>query len=74
MQEGRFRDAAALKERFEDLNEAEEVIVYCGSGVSAAHDLLAMEEAGLKNARLYVGSWSDWSSYDDLPVATGDEV
>ena len=74
LQEGRFKDAAALKERFEDLGEAEEVIVYCGSGVSAAHDLLAMDEAGLKNTRLYVGSWSDWSSYDDLPVATGDEV
>ena len=74
LQEGRFKDAGALKERFEDLGEAEEIIVYCGSGVSAAHDLLAMDEAGLKNTRLYVGSWSDWSSYDDLPVATGDEV
>ena len=74
LQEGRFKDAGALKERFEDLSGVEEVIVYCGSGVSAAHDLLAMDEAGLKNARLYVGSWSDWSSYDDLPVATGEEA
>ena len=74
LQEGRFKDAGALKSRFEDLEGAEEIVVYCGSGVSAAHDLLAMEEAGLRNARLYVGSWSDWSSYDDLPVATGDEV
>ena len=74
LQEGRFKDAAALGERFEDLSEAEDVIVYCGSGVSAAHDLLAMDEAGLRNARLYVGSWSDWSSYDDAPVATGEEA
>jgi thiosulfate/3-mercaptopyruvate sulfurtransferase len=70
---GKFKDAAALKERFAGLEEAEEVIVYCGSGVSAAHDLLAMEEAGITGAKLYVGSWSDWSSYDDNPVATGDE-
>ncbi len=74
LQEGRFKSAAALSERFEDLSEAEDVIVYCGSGVSAAHDLLAMDEAGLRNARLYVGSWSDWSSYDDAPVATGEEA
>ena len=74
LQEGRFKSAAALSKRFENLSEAEDVIVYCGSGVSAAHDLLAMDEAGLRNARLYVGSWSDWSSYDDAPVATGEEA
>lgn len=69
---GRFRDPAALAERFAVTEEAEEVVLYCGSGVSAAHDVLAMEEAGLPTPRLYVGSWSDWSSYDDAPVATGD--
>ena len=70
-----FKAPDALKERFEglELDQAEEVIVYCGSGVSAAHDLLALEEVGIKNAKLYVGSWSDWSSYPDNPVATGEE-
>jgi thiosulfate/3-mercaptopyruvate sulfurtransferase len=49
-----------------------EVISYCGSGVSASVDLLAMELAGISGARLYEGSWSDWSRHD-LPVATGED-
>jgi thiosulfate/3-mercaptopyruvate sulfurtransferase len=52
--------------------EGRPVIAYCGSGVSAAVDLLAMELAGITGARLYEGSWSDWSR-QDLPVATGNE-
>ena len=47
----------------------EQVIVHCGSGVTACHTLLALEQAGLSGARLYVGSWSEWSRRD-LPVAT----
>jgi thiosulfate/3-mercaptopyruvate sulfurtransferase len=47
-------------------------IVYCGSGVTACHTLLAMSTVGLQGARLYPGSWSEWSSDDDRPVATGD--
>lgn len=70
---GRFKDAQALRARFEGLDEAEEVIVYCGSGVSAGHDLLALEEAGIRNAKLYAGSWSDWVSYPDAPIASGEE-
>ena len=71
-----FKAADALAEEVAglELDEAEEVIVYCGSGVSANHNLLALEEAGVKNAKLYVGSWSDWSSYPDSPVATGEEA
>ena len=70
-----YKPAEDLKTRFEDLglNEADEVVVYCGSGVSASVDLIALEEAGIKNAKLYVGSWSDWSSYPHNPVATGEE-
>lgn len=47
----------------------EQVIVHCGSGVTACHTLLALEQAGLPGAKLYVGSWSEWSRRD-LPVAT----
>ena len=48
-----------------------EVVMYCGSGVSACHNLLAMEHAGLPGARLYVGSWSEWSADPRRPVETG---
>jgi thiosulfate/3-mercaptopyruvate sulfurtransferase len=73
LEAGRFKRPERLKERFHKAMEADEVIVYCGSGVTAAHNLLALDEAGITGARLYAGSWSDWSSYDDNPVATGDE-
>jgi thiosulfate/3-mercaptopyruvate sulfurtransferase len=49
-----------------------EVIAYCGSGISAAVDLLALELAGIGGGKLYEGSWSDWSRHD-LPIATGDK-
>lgn len=48
------------------------VVSYCGSGVTACHTLLALEHAGLPPGRLYPGSWSQWSSDPDRPVATGD--
>jgi thiosulfate/3-mercaptopyruvate sulfurtransferase len=50
--------------------EAEEIVVYCGSGITACVDLLALAEAGRSDAKLYPGSWSDWSSRG-LPVETG---
>jgi thiosulfate/3-mercaptopyruvate sulfurtransferase len=46
-------------------------VVYCGSGVTACHDLLAMEHAGLRGAKLYAGSWSEWSSDPARPVENG---
>jgi thiosulfate/3-mercaptopyruvate sulfurtransferase len=49
----------------------EDVVMYCGSGVTACHNLLAMEHAGLPGAKLYVGSWSEWSSDSARPVETG---
>jgi thiosulfate/3-mercaptopyruvate sulfurtransferase len=72
--DGRFKSPDQLRERFAALGAAGEegAVVYCGSGVNATHDLLAMELAGLTNGRLYAGSWSDWSARD-APIATGKE-
>jgi thiosulfate/3-mercaptopyruvate sulfurtransferase len=68
-----FRPAADLRARYAALGaEAAEPIVYCGSGVTACHDLLALERAGLRG-RLYPGSWSEWSADGTLPLATGPE-
>ena len=66
--DGRLKPAAVLAERFRRLG-GEHVVVYCGSGVTACANLLAMDEAGVADARLYPGSWSDWCSYPDNPVA-----
>lgn len=70
--DGRFKPAAELRERFSALGAGsdEGAVVYCGSGVNACHHLLAMDVAGLHGARLYEGSWSDWSHHE-APVATG---
>jgi thiosulfate/3-mercaptopyruvate sulfurtransferase len=70
--DGRFKSPEELHRRFAALGVDGEngAVAYCGSGVNATHDLLAMEIAGLKNGRLYAGSWSDWSSRD-APIATG---
>ncbi|MGW7100815.1 sulfurtransferase [Streptomyces sp. NPDC054838] len=70
--DGRFLAAQALRERFGALGAGEStpVGVYCGSGVSGAHQVLALEVAGIPSA-LYAGSWSDWSSDPGRPVATG---
>jgi thiosulfate/3-mercaptopyruvate sulfurtransferase len=72
----RFRSPEELRRRYVALGAGaeREVVVYCGSGVSACHDLLAMELAGLTGARLYPGSWSEWTAHADAPVATGEEV
>lgn len=67
--DGRHRTVAELAERFAGLGTSP--IVYCGSGVTACHNLLAMSLAGINQARLYPGSWSEWSGDPDRPVATG---
>lgn len=71
--EGRFIDRAALRSRFEAAASDDNPIVYCGSGVSACHNVLAMEAAGMNRPRLYVGSWSQWSSDPGRIAATGDD-
>jgi thiosulfate/3-mercaptopyruvate sulfurtransferase len=70
---GRFLDPAELAARYRGagVNDHEGAIVYCGSGVTACHDLLAIERAGLPPARLYAGSWSQWSADPARPIATG---
>ncbi|MGW1951513.1 sulfurtransferase [Streptomyces sp. NPDC001920] len=70
--DGRFRPAEDLAARFKALGAAEgtQVGVYCGSGVSGAHEVLALAVAGIP-AALYVGSWSEWSSDPSRPVAVG---
>ncbi|MFB0936148.1 MAG: sulfurtransferase [Propionivibrio sp.] len=69
---GLFRPAAELRQEFLGVlagAEPSQVVMYCGSGVTACHNLLAMEIAGLPGARLYAGSWSEWCSDPRRPVA-----
>lgn len=69
--DGRFLPAEKLAARFRDLGVADaETGVYCGSGVTAAHQVLALEAAGFR-AALYPGSWSEWSADPARPAATG---
>jgi thiosulfate/3-mercaptopyruvate sulfurtransferase len=68
-----FRPADELRARFAEVGADRNLpIVYCGSGVTACHDLLALHAAGLRG-RLYAGSWSEWSADASLPIATGDK-
>jgi thiosulfate/3-mercaptopyruvate sulfurtransferase len=69
--DGTFRDPADLRADFAALGASADAIVYCGSGVTACHDLLAIERAGLGRARLYVGSWSQWCRDPSREQATG---
>lgn len=73
-EDGRFRNPAELRRRFEQALAAtrpEQAVFMCGSGVTACHNLLAMEIAGLKGGRLYPGSWSEWIRDPMRPVARG---
>ena len=71
----RFLPPEVLRTRFASLGangtNGREIGVYCGSGVTATHEVLALELAGIKGA-LYAGSWSDWITNPDRPVATGE--
>ena len=72
-EDGRFLPPAELRRRFEaaGAREDRETIAYCGSGVTATHDLLALESAGFSRLRLFPGSWSQWSADASRPVAVG---
>lgn len=74
MQEGRFKSPAQLAAEFRALLDGrspEQAIMMCGSGVTACHNLLAMERAGLHGAKLYTGSWSGWIEDPARPIAQG---
>lgn len=70
---GLFKSPSQLKEDFLSLldRDPEAVIHQCGSGATACHNLFAMQLAGLSGARIYAGSWSEWCSHPNNPVATG---
>jgi thiosulfate/3-mercaptopyruvate sulfurtransferase len=72
--DGRFKPAHTLREDFAAVlagKTPEHAVLQCGSGVTACHNMLAMEIAGLHGAALYAGSWSEWSADPSRPVATG---
>ena len=69
--DGSFLPPEVLRERYQKILgsvPAERVASYCGSGVTAAHNLVAMAHAGLGEGRLYVGSWSEWITNSELPI------
>jgi thiosulfate/3-mercaptopyruvate sulfurtransferase len=71
--DGFWKSSEQLRERFANLPKEDEIIVYCGSGISATPNVLALREAGYENVKLYAGSWSDWISYEGNTVAVGGE-
>ena len=73
-EDDRFLPPATLRTEFERIlgtASPQSVIGYCGSGVTSCHNLLAMTHAGLHGARLYLGSWSEWSADQARPIETG---
>lgn len=74
LEQGRFKPPVQLAAEFRALlgtHAPDQVVCMCGSGVTACHNLLAMERAGLRGAKLYTGSWSSWITDPARPVATG---
>lgn len=72
--DGRFKPAAQLRAEFDAISgglPGSDLIAQCGSGVTACHNMLALEIAGLSGACLYPGSWSEWCTQDGAPIATG---
>jgi thiosulfate/3-mercaptopyruvate sulfurtransferase len=69
--DGRFRPPDEIARRYAEAGGREEAVLYCGSGITATHSLLALESAGLRATALYPGSWSEWISDPSRPIATG---
>ncbi|WP_163101111.1 sulfurtransferase [Peribacillus alkalitolerans] len=69
LSEGRFLLSDEQKNRFKHLDADKEIIVYCGSGVTASPNFVALKEAGFNKVKVYIGSYSDWVSYPENPVS-----
>ncbi|TYS68463.1 sulfurtransferase [Sutcliffiella horikoshii] len=69
MENGKWKKTEALQERFSQLDPSKEIVVYCGSGVTACPTFFALKEAGYEKVKVYAGSWSDWISYTDNPIS-----
>ena len=67
---GYYLPVKALEQRFEQLNKNEPIILYCGSGITATPNYIALKEAGFTNVKIYAGSFSDWISYSENKVDT----
>jgi thiosulfate/3-mercaptopyruvate sulfurtransferase len=65
---GRYKQVEEQRQRFSDIDPNKEIIVYCGSGVTATPNYLALKEAGFEKVKLYVGSFSDWISYPNNKI------
>lgn len=76
--DARFKPAEQLRHEWlnllSDVSDANYAVMQCGSGVTACHNLLALEVAGLSGAALYPGSWSEWCSDTTRPIATGADI
>ena len=73
--DGTFMSREEMADLYKDLlgdKDGDQVVMMCGSGVTACHNLVAMEIAGFKGAKLYAGSWSEWITDPDHPLATGE--
>lgn len=70
---GHWKGVEDLQKHFEELKNAEEIIVSCGSGISACANILALEMAGFHHIKLYAGSFSDWISYKENEITTKEE-
>ncbi|MGM0900702.1 MAG: sulfurtransferase [Bacillota bacterium] len=71
LEQGSFKNKEEQMKRFAELDQDQPIIVYCGSGVTATPNYIALKMAGYRNVKLYAGSYSDWVSYEDNPVAKG---
>jgi thiosulfate/3-mercaptopyruvate sulfurtransferase len=70
---GRIKSFEEQSKRFQEINKDKQVIVYCGSGVTATPNFIALKMAGYDKVKLYAGSFSDWISYEGNEVSTGKE-
>ena len=74
MADGKFKPKAALLAQYDQagISPSQAPICYCGSGVTAAHHILALKHAGFPEPSLYPGSWSEWINQPEHPIETGD--